>query len=113
MAVPALQSAAAVLHSPAPLTAQRLVQLQAVARLQEGASSRSEGAAGSAEPIAAIELLPCAPPETVAAPASNSQRALGVGETSQVASLKIPPSFSSVSGTFVLCLPLSPMSSGS
>ena len=104
VAVPALQSAAAVLLSSAPLrtAAQGLVQLEAVAnclawvvpppvgaaRLQEEASSRSEGPAGSAQLTAAIDQLPHAPPDAAVAPASTAQRALGVGEALPVASLE-------------------------
>ena len=89
--------------SPAPLrtVAQGLVQLEAVARglvgvvplpigaarQQEEASPRSDGPVGSAQPSAAIVPLPQAPPDAAEAPASTSQRALGVGEVSPVASL--------------------------
>ena len=57
------------------------------ARLQEEASQRSDGQVGSAQLPAAIEPLPHAPPDATVAPASTSQRALGVGEASPVASL--------------------------
>ena len=57
------------------------------ARLQEEVSPRSDMPVGSAQPSAAIEPLPHAPPNTAEAPASTSQRALGVGDASPVASL--------------------------
>jgi len=83
------------------------------ARLQEEASPRSEGPAGSAQLSAAVELLPHAPPDAAVAPASTSQPSLGVEEASPVASLSNPRSYPSVSGSFDLVLPLSPVPSGS
>ena len=91
-----------MLLSPAPLrtVAQGLVQLEAVARcpvgvvplpvgaarLQEEVSPRSEGPVGSVQLTAAIERLFHTPPDAALAPASTSQRALGVGDASPVAS---------------------------
>ena len=90
-----ISSLVGVLPAP-PRTAeqglvQRPVQIAPLpvgaARLLEEASQRSDGPVGSAQLSAAIVPLLQAPPDAAVAPASSSQRALGVGEASPVASL--------------------------
>ena len=90
MAVPAQQTKIAVLLSPARLrtAAQGLVQLEAVARGLVGVVPLPVGAARLQEEVSpAVSSVTHAPPDAAEAPASTSQRALGVAEASPVASL--------------------------